>query len=245
MTTLLAPKTGKGAVRVAHRLRHHVRAKDWCCMPGTDFWLGAGNADPFTTANLNGVAPANIVVGLDGFGWTVTSVAFTNTATGDFISSADDTPPNANSDAQNDLLRSPLIFGSYAHALAAGQFLGYMPTKMVCEFYAAFTTASSDENGSYIGLWNAAGIATGVYSDGTNFQLYDGATTEAGAAVDTSYHQWRLTLDRVNRTVTWYIDGVSQGSQAVVADRWPAGFGFNAGGANNRIALSWGHLFYE
>lgn len=233
---LSVPK-GHGIVRVSHSLRHHVPAPLWGVQPGTDFWLLAGHADPVTASG------ATNILGLDSYGWTITSIVDTHTTTGDFFSSADDTPMNWSANAASDVLGSPLVFGNYTHRLAAAQFLGYLPTRFVCEFYGAFLTASADEAATFIGMFNSA-LVGAVYSDATNFRLSNASATDAGAAVDNAYHLWRIVFDSASSLMTWYDNDVSQGTVAIKADGWPAGFGFSTS-TTNRPALAFAHLWYE
>ncbi len=238
MTTELAPPKGHGLVRVGHQLRIDVPAHLWQSMPGTDFWIVAGSGDLVTASAATNIS------GLDSYGWTTTSVLYTNTVTGDFMSSADVTPANFGANLAADLLRSPLIFGDYAHRLLVGQKLGYLPTRLMLEFYGAFTTATANESATNMGFHNGSVIVAAVYSDGTNFQLSNGVTTDAGAAVDNSYHQWRIQVNSADSLISWSIDGTSQGTLALTQDVWPTGFGWVAS-TTNRVALSWGHVFYE
>lgn len=240
MTTELAPPKGHGLVRVGHNLRIDVPAPLWQSVPGTDYWLVAGSADPVTASGATNLS------GLDSFGWTTTTMGFTNTVTADFMSSADDTPPIFQGADAGDILRSPLIFGNYSHRLLVGQKLGYLPTRLMVEFYGAFTTATADESTTHMGLHNGSAIVGAIYADGTNFQLSNGVTTDAGAVVDNSYHQWRLQANSADSLFTWWIDGTSQGTLAITQDVWPAGFQATAVAAGtNRFALSWLHIWYE
>lgn len=237
MATELAPPKGHGIVRVGHDLRHNVPPSQWAEMPGTDYWLFAGSGDLTTASGATNLA------GLDSYGWTTTSVVFTNTVTGDFLSSTDHTPPNFSANAGSDVISSPAIFGSYSHALAAGQHLGYMPTKLGVEFYGAFLTASADESATNIGLHNGSALVASVYSDATNFQLSNGVTTDAGAAIDNSYHQFRILMTQ-GSTMQWWIDGTSQGTLAITQDVYPVAFVATAS-TTNRWAVSWVHVWYE
>ena len=215
--------------------RVHVPAHEWAVMPGTDFWI-------FANIDSSAVASATNPGGLDGWGWLQNSVVFTNTLTADFLSAADDTPPNYSANASADVFRSPLIFGSYAHGLYAKQILGYQPTKLCVEFYGAFLTASADEVATHMGFQTSSGLVVGIYSDATNLLLSNGTTEDAGIAVDNAYHLFRIEVDATNST--WYVDGTSQGSIATPADLWPAGFGFTAS-TTNRPAFAWAHVWYE
>lgn len=218
--------------------RVHARLPQWWQGAFTDYWIVATGDE--TTAS-----GATNLSGLDSYGWTTTSVVFTNTVTADFMSAADDTPPNYNSDASADLIRSPIFFGSYADVLVTSKILGYVPTKLVAEFYGAFSTASANESATNMGFHNGSAIAMGIYSDGTNFQLSNGVTTLAGALIDNLYHTWKISVDSGTNLATWFIDGVQQGTTlAVTQDVWPACFNAVAS-TTNRWNLAWAHCWYE
>lgn len=225
--------SGQGqGYRIANRL--HVGGLEWNFMVATDYWFHAAN-----TVALQSAATA--VGALSSSGWVTTSVAFTNTATADFLSAADDTPTIASGDADLDILRSPIIFGNYAHGLAVSKILGYMPTKLCAEWYGAFATASANEAGTWMGFW-AGTKSAAVYSDGTNFQMTTTTATDAGALISTTYHLWKIVVGP--STTEWFIDGVSQGTATTAADLWPASFGFVTS-TTNRPAISWAHVWYE
>ena len=215
---------------------------DWS-KPATDYWIVA------TTADQSTVSAATNTAGVDSFGWTATSLVHTNLVTADFFSAADDTPNHFLANASGDLLRSPIMFGSYAHRLLVSKILGYLPTKLCLEFYAAFTVASADEAATYIGFDNAAAMTCAVYSDATNYLLSnDGGTTEdAGgtvASVGNTFHTWKIVLDSGTSLSEWFIDDVSQGTLAIKADVWPSAF-VAVASTTNRFALAWAHVWYE
>src|SRR3990167_2311936 len=108
---------------------HITRPSLWSRSSGTDFW-----ANP--AVGFAGIAADEL---LTDYGWTLTSITLTAGSLADLLSSADVGTPNiAALDAGSDLLLGPSIFGDYGHGLAAGQFLGYMPTKLCFESYANF-----------------------------------------------------------------------------------------------------------
>lgn len=221
-------------IRAQSSPRIHVSELDWGRPNATDYWIGASNAVALGASTAVGAIASA--------GWVATSVAFTNTKTADFLSSSDDTPANYGADANADVLLSPIIFGNYAHALGVSKTLGYFPTQLCAEWYGAFTTASANEAGTYMGFKNTA-LVGAIISDGTNFKLSNQAgTTDAGAAIDTSYHTWKIIVDATN--MEWFIDGTSQGTVATSADQWPCGFGWTAS-TTNRPALAWGHVWYQ
>lgn len=225
--------------RAANNRVHIYNPTDWGSSVGTDYWFYAGNVDGAAAA------AATDPSGLSGYGWTTTSVVHTNTVTGDFGSLTDVTPVNYGANASGDLTRSPLIFGDGAHFQAVGKMLGYTPTRLNAEFYANFATATADEAATNIGFHNgSAGVAV-IYSDSANFALTkDGGTTEdVGAEVDNAWHLWKITAT-VGGTYEWFIDGTSQGTLALLADAWPAGFGWVAS-TTNRINLNFAHVWYD
>lgn len=214
-----------------------MAAKDWE-EAATDFWIFAGNNDLVT------VQAATNVAGLSGWGWTATSVLYTNDSTGDFLSSADDTPPNFSADANADQLVSPRVFGSYAHGLMVSKILGKLPTKLILEFYGAFPTASASEAATFMGLNDGGTAGAFIYSDGTNFQLSNGTNLDAGALIDNLYHLWKIVINSVTGLIEWFQDGVSQGTIAVPTDVFPLALKC-AASTTNRWAMSWAHVWYE
>jgi hypothetical protein len=245
MTTELAVPKGHGLVRVAHNLRQHVvKAQDWNRSAGTDFWL-------LTEAEYAGAASDDLITN---FGWTTTTLALATPTGGDFLASTGVGTPNSILFGDDtDLLQSPTIFGDYAHGLMAGQILGHLPTRLVCEVYAAFTTNSGSETRSGFGL-TAAGGTSGTANDamawihtpdGANFGLRSPSDSDAGSAVDTSFHQFRIVVSTgTTDAIEWFIDGTSQGTIDSQEDLWPCSFGGYSSTAN-RISLAWAHLWYE
>lgn len=217
--------------------RWHVGALQGYDVPATDYWGYAAN-----TIKLN----ASTAVGADAaMGFVATSVVFTNTATGDFLSAADETPANFSANATADKYYTPIIFGDGPHARYVQQTLGYLPTKLCAEFYAQFATASANEAATLIGFHDGTAAVASIYSGGTasTFFLSNSVpATDAGAAIDTSWHLWKIAV--VAATTEWFIDGVSQGTVATSADKWPAAFGWVAS-TTNRPALAWYHIWYE
>lgn len=213
----------------------------WMASAGYEFWFNAGHADIVATMSASND-------GLSGYGWTTTSLTVTEGSAGDFLSAADVDPTRVATDASTDLLTSPRIFGSYDHGLVASRFLGYMPTKLNAEFYAAFTTNSATELGTFIGFTGpAVTSADGTNSvaainiGASNFLLTSDTGSDTGAAKDTSWHKFRITVDATN--VEWFIDDVSQGTISTLTDIWPTCFKMIAT-TTNRIALSWLRVYY-
>jgi len=236
--------TTSGIVR---DLRHHIwTGEGWSSDCGTDFWMICAVSE-LTSANAAGKHT------LDTHGWTATAITEAGGADGDFLSSSDDDPSNWTFGAASDLLESPVLFGSYAHALMVRQHLGVMPTELNMEVYAQFTDDTNNETASGFGFTEGGGsIITAndalavIHSDGTNYKLRSGAaTTAAGAAVDTAWHLWRI---KVNASGCWfYMDGTLQNSTllALEADEFPVSFGIGvqAAGANFQ-KLAWAHVWY-
>jgi hypothetical protein len=219
----------------------------WAYTNGTDFLLNGGTTTALITSGTAGQV-------LSEYGWTTTTLAYVAGSGADYASSADPgvAPHLLLADA-SDLLASPAIFGSYDHMLAASRILGYFPTRLVCEVWAAFTTASADEPSSGFGFVEdggslitaaAADQMAVISSNATTFELNSGAASDAGAAVDNAWHRWRIVLS--GSTAEWFMDGTSQGTIALQGDEFPVSFeaGIVAAGTND-IALGDVHLWYE
>jgi hypothetical protein len=245
MTTELSVPKGHGIVRVAHNLRHHVvKAQDWNRSAGTDFWL-------LSEAEYAGAANDDLITN---FGWTTTTIALASPTGADFASSDGVGTPNSLLFGDDtDLLQSPTIFGDYAHVLMAGQFLGRLPTRLIVEVYAAFTTNSGSETRTGFGLTEAGGTSGTANDamawihipDGANFAIRSGADSDTGSADDANFHQFRIVVS-VGTTdkIEWFIDGTSQGTMDSQDNLWPCSFGAYTS-TNNRISLAFAHLWYE
>lgn len=218
--------------------RRHVGALAWN-EPATDFWFNAANS-------IAGLSATTAVGALQSSGWVSnTSPAFSNTATGDLISSADDTPTAFLMDTSGDKFYSPIIFGDYAHALMAGQFLGYTPTRLRARFYAAFTVASASETTGLLGFTGGATAVAAIISNGTNFLGTNATNTSTLLLVDNAYHLWDITLDSSGTPAIGYtVDGVAYTPTVVAQDLFPCAFGMVAT-TTNRQALAWAHIWYE
>ncbi len=218
--------------------RKHVGALAWN-EPATDFWFNAADS-------VEGLSAATAVGALQSSGWvSSTSPAFSNAATGDLFSSADDTPAAFLMDTSGDKFYSPIIFGNYDHALLASQFLGYMPTRLRARFRAAFTVASANEAGSFIGFTGGATIVSAIYSNATNFLGNNSSASSTLPVVDNAYHLWDITLDSSGTpSLAYSVDNVAYASTAVVQDLFPCAFGMLTS-TTNRIAWSWAHIWYE
>lgn len=249
MATELTPPKGHGLVRVAHNLREHVPPHLWAAKPGTDYWLLGGHADIVTSP-----AAATVVGALEGWGWTTTALSLTTGSGADFLSSSDKGIHTGISiGLASDLLQSPVIFGDYAHGLAAAQFLGYMPTALVLDVYATFTVVATTSDTTGFGFVEDGGSAivandqlAYITSDGTNFLLRNDTVSDASIAVaDTNPHLFRIKVTSSN--VEWFIDDVSQGTIALKADEWPVSFGAGALATTgaNFFHIGWVHIWYE
>lgn len=223
--------------------------RNWGISPGTDFLMDAGTTTALITSGTAGQV-------LSEYGWTTTTLAYTAGSAADFASSADrGVPPHVIMADASDLLASPAIFGSYDHMLSASRFLGYFPTRLCFEVIAAFTTAAADEPSSAFGFVEDGGsVITAaaadqmacISSNGTNFELNSGAASDAGAAIDTAWHTWKVVLDSSTSLAEWFIDGTSQGTIAIQADEFPVSFeaGIVAAGTND-LGISDVHIWYE
>ena len=248
MTTELAPPRGHGIVRVAHSLRHHIlRPSLWTRSAGTDYWANFG-------PTFAGIAADEL---LTNYGWTLTTPpTYTQGSLADLLSSADVGTPNiAAVDTAGDYFTGPQVFGDYEHGLLAGQFLGYMPTKLCFEAYGNFAATGGNETVSGFGLCTGDSLtATNhvafIYSNSANFCIRGtpgtGTYVDVGAAADASYHHWRIVA-KATGTVDWYIDGVLQGSITLVTDLFPTGVSGSVLAATgvNFFNLGWLRVWYE
>ena len=154
--------------------RVHITDTNWSNNFGTDYWF-------FVNSGSSVTAPS---------GWTMTALSLTASGlVGDFHSSADIDPYFISFGASGDLMQSPIIFGGYDWQQAQKGILGYAPTKLCAEVHAQFTVSTANEPTSCFGFVKGAASTAGnavatIYTDGTNFQLTDGTTTDAGAIDD-------------------------------------------------------------
>lgn len=233
-------------VDINRMLRVHVPAPQWADGIGTDFWLQPGTAVNGATTFL-----------LSSQGWTTTSLGITQGSAADLLSYADPgVPRTVLFNASGDLIASPIIFGDYIGGKNAALVMGRsdLPRYLVMDAYAAFTTASANENTSGFGLVEDGGAITTqgdqlavITSNSANFVCASGADSDVGAAVDNNYHWWRVILDAGLGTATdaveWFIDGVSQGTLDLEADEFPVFFSGHTL-TTNRIALGTTHIYY-
>lgn len=240
--------------------RQHVRsASRWIHEVGTDYWY-----HPAGGSIMDPLAAASTATGdeLAENGWTATSLVNTVGSGGDLLSSSD--PGDANhilTNASGDLLVCSPIFGTYGHGLMASKLVGKntVPTSLNLEAYAAFSVASADEPTSGFGFFEDATTTTSatealqtafISSNGANFELNTNASTtltSVGAAIDTNWHLWRITMKYNTSgvaTAYWYIDDVLQGSLPPTTDEAPYAFGLHSL-TTNRLKMSWFHIYYD
>ena len=246
MTTELSPPKGHGLVRVAHNLRvHATRPQDWGSAVATDFWANFGDltlvpADS-TDLDLNGWVEVGTWVHLAG-------------SAASFLDSTDvGVPGGAHIDTAGDAIRSPFIFGDYAHGLLAGQILGHFPTRLNMECYARFNADGGDDEDTGFGFVEAgaatpfvkAGLMALITSDGTNFSLESGAAAAAGSADNQDAHLWKISFTATG--IDWFIDGVKQAnSLPLQTDLFPIAWGATVGAAGTGDpVISWVHIWYE
>jgi len=187
--------------------------------------------------------------GLSGYGWVATALSVTEGSAGDFLSSADIDPTRVIFNAAADALVSPRIFGSYDHGLVAARYLGYPPTKLSCEVYAQWTTATANENGSFFGftgpsVTDATAVNSGaaIVCDGTNWILKSDNGTDTGALDDGSWHLFKIEVGAT--TTEWFIDGASQGTITTETDIWPLCFKAITT-TTNRFGIAWVRIWYS
>ena len=227
---------------------HITDPRLWAVGMGTDFWLGASAS----TAILAGTAGAGALI--SEFGWTTTALAHVTGSGADLFSAADTgVPPYIQFTAASDLLLSPSIFGTADHAAQAGRILGYNPTTLNMDCYAAFLAEGADEVASAFGFVQAGAspitaAAAGQYacisSNATNFELNSSAASDAGALSENAWHKWRVSVTAAGSE--WFMDDTSQGSIAAVLDVAPLRFGCGIVAAGvNTIGLGTVHIWYS
>lgn len=213
----------------------------WSGGAGYEFWFNAGST------TLISAASATNPHGMPGWGWTCTALAITQDGgAGDFLSTADAAGAVIQLADANDELSSPIIFGSAAHAAMAARFLGATPTKLSLEFYGRWAVNGTNETVSFIGFATgadaaAAGSAGCITVNAANFVLTSDNGSDTGAAKDTAYHKFKITVG--STTTEWFIDDVSQGTITTETDIWPQRL--RAFVTNNDIYIAWGRVFYE
>ena len=230
--------------------RVHVGPHDLDNGAATDYWWN------FTgTTNQTAAAAATNPAGLSGWLHTTTSLVQTAGTAGDLDSYADHTPSHILTDAASDAFVTPRIFGGADQFDRVADVLGYRPTILRCDVYAAFTVNTANEATSFFGFCapavtdiTAAGGAAGIHSDGTNFKLSSDNGTDAGAAKDNLWRKWRIDLGPTT-TTTWYMDATpsgtltSQGTITTETDIFPVSWKMIVS-TTNRIGISWIHVSY-
>lgn len=241
--------------------RKHVRAgARWNHEIGTDYWL-----QPAPALDQAGVASTATGDELAENGWVATSLVNTGGSGADFgagaLGTADKgTPNHFLTNASGDLLKSPVLFGSYDHMWGASRVAGMksLPTDLVAEFWGAMTVHTADEPTSGWGFVEDGGTPATeadqlawISSDGTNFQIGTNAGTPVNGAVDDAL--WHLFEIRIRRDADgvakayWSIDGGADQAVAGLAitnDEFPVSFGFHAL-TTNRPALGLTHVYYD
>lgn len=270
----MATPNNKFAYLPATRL--HVNAGwKWAHEVGTDYWLqptqGALGSDQAAAAVAHNGGTVIVGPKLAENGWLTTSLvntigeaasfrggAFTpgtgKNRDGSFADTG--TPNHFLTDADNDLLESPAMFGNADHMQAATEIAGMrnLPNILGVSFWGAMTANSADQKDAAWGFWQDGGSAltaseaiAAIYSDSANFALQaaDAVVGSAGLVVDTAWHYFRLELE-FNGFITWWIDGALQerNTVTITADQFPCSFGF-AGSGTNRPGLGLTHVYYD
>jgi hypothetical protein len=231
--------------RAPARRVHVNRPQDWGSAAGTDFWAVFGDLTLVPTDSSD----------LDLYGWVEagTWVHLAGSAA-DLLSSADvGTTGGAHIDTAGDAIRSPFIFGDYAHARMVEGILGYTPTELNMECYARFNADPGDDEDTGFGFVEAgaatpfvkAGLMAFITSDGTNFSLESGAAAAAGDdADDTAAHLWRIQF--TSSAINWYVDGTLQtNTLALQTDLFPVAWGASVGaGGTGDPVINWVHIWY-
>lgn len=229
--------------------RVHVGPHDFDNGAATDYWVNFN-----ASANQVAAASATNPGGLSGWFHTTTSLVATAGTAGDLDSYADHTPSHILTDASADAFVTPRIFGGADQFDRVTDVLGYRPTMLRADVYAAFTVNTANEATSFFGFCapattdiTAAGGAAGIHSDGTNFKLSSDNGTDAGAAKDNLWRKWRINIGA--STTEWFMDTTpsgtltSQGTITTETDIFPVSFKMIVS-TTNRIGISWIHISY-
>lgn len=236
--------------------RVHVGPHDLDNGAATDYWWNFQG-----TTNQTAAAGATTPYGLSGWGHTTTSLAQTAGTAGDLDSYADHTPSHILTDAAADAFVTPRIFGGADQFDRVAQVLGYRPTSLIVDTYAAFTVATAAETTSFFGLCApattdiaAAGGGGGIRSNGTasTFFLTSDNGSDAGANIDNLWRRWRIQFGTSAglTTTEWFMDTTpsgtltSQGTITTETDIWPLSYKMIVA-TTNRIGISWIHIFYQ
>lgn len=246
--------------------RVHVNAGwKWTHEVGTDYWMLPGTLD-IAQAASTAVGPL-----LAENGWTATSLVNTAGSAADFRGGAFTPGTGKNRDgsfadtgvpmhfltnADADLLSSPVIFGNADHMQAASEIAGManLPNILGASWWGAMTVHSAEELDSGWGFVEdggtpaTAGDGMGfIYTDSSNFAIQSEGTIVGSAqkADDALWHKFRVELD-FNGFLTWWIDGALQQRNSVThtADQFPVKFAM-AAGTTNRPGLGLVHVYYD
>lgn len=244
---------GKVLQDILYASRSVKRAQDWASSPGAEYWLhaallaqGVGTfSEGLLAATNNGWTNTGTIIGVSGSG-------------ADFLSKADEQHPSYIAiDTAGDLLQSPPVFGTYAHALQAALCMGglQLPSKLIAHFYAQFE-ANNAETASGIGFAEDGGsiavandhLAT-ITCNATQFVLRSGAASANLKAVDTNWHLFGIVLDSLTGKAYGYIDDMATalGSIDIEGDEFPVSFGAGvlASTGANFQKLAWARIRYE
>ncbi len=240
--------------------RKHVDADRWQDSVGTDYWLHPALLMGTTVAGSNRV--------IDN-GWSIEAEHGVAGSAGDFrggvitngVPTTPGIPPHVALIATGDLIVSPPIFGTYDHMWAASRIVGKdsLPTKLVLETRAAFTTGSADEPTSGFGFFEDATTTTSatealqlafISSNGANYELNTNASTtltSVGAAISTSWKTWRIEIKyntAAVATASWFINGALQGSLPPTTGEAPYAFGAHTL-TTNVLKIGPLHIYYD
>lgn len=228
--------------------RHEVEnATLWDNSSGSDYFM-----EP-DAAQISGTGSAE---DLSDVGWTTTSLSFTEGTGADFMSSADKgVPGHFVTNAAADLLQSPAVFGDYTHSQQAAHHLGFDPTTLTLEGWAAFSVHSANETATGLGfVINGGSIVTAgdavavIHTNGTNFTCRSSADSDAGATDDALWHLFKIVISTGSATdaVEWFIDGTSQGTLDRRTDAYPVSVGWGVVAAGtNRVLIGPARVFYR
>ena len=247
--------------------RVHVNAGwKWAHEVGTDYWV-------HPTSGLDQAVAASTALGplLAENGWVATSIINTDASAADFRGgvftpgtgknrdgSFVDTgvPSHFLTNANADLLSSPIMFGNADDMEAAAEIAGMrnLPNILGASWWGAMTVHTAAELDSGWGFVEDGGVVTTagdaialIYTDSSNFAIQTNGSIvgSVGAADDALWHKFRLELD-FNGFLTWWIDGALQERNSVThtADQFPCHFAFGAG-STNRPGMGLAHVYYD
>ena len=247
--------------------RLHVNAGyKWAFEVGTDYWM-----HPSEGLNQGAASASTSLEGLlVGGGWIATALTTVGGVSADFrggvFTPGSDkgrggsyvdagTPTHFITNADNDLLESPAIFGDAVHMQAVAAIAGQanLPTILGVSFWGAMSVASANAKEASWGFWQDGGDAlvpgeaiASIYSNSVNFalQVANADVGSVGSLINTNWHYWNIELD-FGGFISWSIDGVLQqrNTVAIQTDKFPCSFGF-ASDATNFPALSGTHVYY-